>query len=368
VLDALANTLRWTFDVTRACDGAAGLRALTDQGPFTVVVSDFQMPGMNGAEFLAQARLIAPDTVRVLLTGHASLEGAIAAVNQGSIFRFVTKPCPAPDLRRVLDDAVEQARLITADRLLVQQKLDQITSHLLRVERLATLGTMASAVGHELNNALMVFEGAAALIEQEIAEHRRPSAGLKALRQTQALLAVHARNLLNLGRPPRDSATTTDLREAVAGVLEVLRSSGALRCAVMRLDLGTAPALVTMRRSEIEQILVNLIKNAVDALDESSQAEPVVEVRITTATEAGTATCAVSDNGRGIAASALPLLFEAYYTTKPPERGTGLGLFVVRQIAQAAGGEVAVESEEGNGTTITVVLPLAEGDGRVRVA
>ena len=103
ILDGLRRELNRRFDVTTALSGAAGLEALEREGPFAVVVSDMRMPGMDGATFLGHVRERAPETVRVLLTGHADLEGAIAAVNQGNIFRFLTKPCP----RDILMEALE---------------------------------------------------------------------------------------------------------------------------------------------------------------------------------------------------------------------------------------------------------------------
>jgi len=103
LLDGLRRELNRRFDITTALSGAAGLEALEREGPFAVVVSDMRMPGMDGATFLGHVRERAPETVRVLLTGHADLDGAIAAVNQGNIFRFLTKPCP----RDMLIEALE---------------------------------------------------------------------------------------------------------------------------------------------------------------------------------------------------------------------------------------------------------------------
>jgi len=90
-------------------------------GPFAVVVSDMRMPGMNGAEFLAKAREKAPDTVRMLLTGHADLDTAIEAVNQGNIFRFLTKPCEKEVLVKAIQSGVAQYRATAADKETVKK-------------------------------------------------------------------------------------------------------------------------------------------------------------------------------------------------------------------------------------------------------
>lgn len=123
VLEGLTRTLRALYSVETAPDGACGIEALQTKGPFVAVVSDLRMPGMTGVEFLGHARRIAPDTVRVLLTGQGDLEAAIAAVNDGNIFRFLTKPCPTDILAKSLSACAEQYRLVTSERVLLEQTL-----------------------------------------------------------------------------------------------------------------------------------------------------------------------------------------------------------------------------------------------------
>ncbi len=92
ILDGFRRQLRNKFNVYTAEGPREGLETVSKNGPFTVIVSDFQMPGMNGIEFLTRVRALAPDSVRVMLTGQADFATAIAAVNQGNIFRFLVKP------------------------------------------------------------------------------------------------------------------------------------------------------------------------------------------------------------------------------------------------------------------------------------
>lgn len=123
VLEGLARTLRALYSVETAVGGVRGLDILRSKGPFVAVTSDLRMPGMNGVEFLSRARLIAPDTVRLLLTGHGDLEASIAAINNGNIFRFLTKPCPTDVLAKSLAACAEQYRLVTSERVLLEQTL-----------------------------------------------------------------------------------------------------------------------------------------------------------------------------------------------------------------------------------------------------
>jgi response regulator RpfG family c-di-GMP phosphodiesterase len=124
VLEGLILNLRRRFDVSTAPGGIQALSLLgaASEG-FAVVISDMRMPQMNGAAFLSQVRQRWPDTVRMLLTGQSEIEAAILAVNEGQIFRFLSKPCPVDQLVAAVDAAVAQHRLITAERVLLEQTL-----------------------------------------------------------------------------------------------------------------------------------------------------------------------------------------------------------------------------------------------------
>lgn len=123
ILQAFQRTLRRRFSIETALGPEEGLKAVREKGPFAVVVSDMRMPNMNGVEFLRQVRLLAPDTVRMILTGNADQQSAIDAVNEGYIFRFLTKPCPPEVLVRALEAGLEQYRLITAEKELLSKTL-----------------------------------------------------------------------------------------------------------------------------------------------------------------------------------------------------------------------------------------------------
>jgi response regulator RpfG family c-di-GMP phosphodiesterase len=111
------------FELATANSGAEALELLRNRGPYAVIVTDLKMPVMDGVELLGRARTVSPDTVRVLFTGAPDLDRAIAAVNEGSIFRFITKPCSRVMMALTLKSCVEQHELITAQRILLEQTL-----------------------------------------------------------------------------------------------------------------------------------------------------------------------------------------------------------------------------------------------------
>lgn len=123
VLAGYERTLHREFEITTALGGELGLKALQECGPFAVAISDMRMPGMSGAQFLAKARRTTPDTVRMLLTGFTDLSAAMEAVNEGNIFRFLTKPCAKEVLVAAINSGVEQHQLIRAEKELLEQTL-----------------------------------------------------------------------------------------------------------------------------------------------------------------------------------------------------------------------------------------------------
>jgi len=123
VLSGFERSLYREFDVETAVGGELGLKSIIEHGPFAVVVSDMRMPGMNGAQFLGRAREVAPDTVRMLLTGFADLESAAEAVNQGNIYRFLTKPCAKEVLVGAINAGVEQHLLMRAEKEILESTL-----------------------------------------------------------------------------------------------------------------------------------------------------------------------------------------------------------------------------------------------------
>lgn len=123
LLSAIARQFRNEFDIITAEGGIPGLQAMKENGPFAVVISDFGMPDMNGIQFLAKAREIDPDTVRIMLTGNADLDIAMHAVNEGNIFRFLVKPCRKEMMEWAISAALEQYGLVTAERELLERTL-----------------------------------------------------------------------------------------------------------------------------------------------------------------------------------------------------------------------------------------------------
>jgi CheY-like chemotaxis protein len=121
VLQALGRHLRERFEVFTATSGAEGGELVKREPDLAVVIADMRMPAMDGATFLRHTRELQPTAVRMLLTGQADIAAAIKAINEGQVFRFLTKPCPPEQLLSVVDEAVRQYELVIAERVLLQR-------------------------------------------------------------------------------------------------------------------------------------------------------------------------------------------------------------------------------------------------------
>lgn len=130
VLDSIRRQLRKVCEIHTASSGDEALRLLNELGPVALVVSDMRMPGMNGAALLTQVHELYPETVRMILSGQADLESTISAVNEGHIFRFLTKPCSEDALRRAVRAGIEQYELVTTRQELLEKTLQGLVETL----------------------------------------------------------------------------------------------------------------------------------------------------------------------------------------------------------------------------------------------
>jgi FixJ family two-component response regulator len=143
VLQGYQRLLRNEFQIDTAVGGKGALIAIDTTGPYAAVVSDMRMPEMTGVELLRKVKELSPDSVRIMLSGHADLNAAISAVNEGSIFRFLTKPCDKETLGKALNAALMQYRLVRAERDLLEHTLKgsiQVLSEVLSLVNPAAFG------------------------------------------------------------------------------------------------------------------------------------------------------------------------------------------------------------------------------------
>jgi PAS domain S-box-containing protein len=251
--------------------------------------------------------------------------------------------------RRVAEDGLRAAKAS------IEKHLQDARAMLLLAERRATLGTLAGGFGHELRNIAQIQVAAvdelAAATEAGEDVYPVLRQMLPELERVGQHISHYGNKLLELARPGPDQVVPLDLNTVVRDVIAMLELAGKLRRVAIELALPPRPVLVTVNRTRIEQILVNLVTNAVDASSDR------ITIEVGPSERGGRVACAVQDNGSGIAPEHLERIFEPFFTTKGPELGTGLGLPVVREIVVSYGGTLAVDSAPGRGTRFTFELP-----------
>lgn len=355
VLQGLQLHLRTRFEVDTATSGQEGL-AKMDEHEYVVIVSDMRMPEMNGAEFLRHAREKAPDTVRILLTGYADTDSAIQAVNEGQIFRFLTKPIRPPDLISAVFDAVNEHRRKTLDRSLLKKEVSRVSRRIVDTQRLAQLGELATDSANELANLAAIHKSMLTAISSRAAAGGPVTAeDLADLRWIEESLRRHADHLSEFASAETARAELTDLRDAAARTLELLQVMGTLKHVPIDFEFASDLPLVSAAPGRLQHAIMNLVVNAIDAVESQDPHEARIDVNVFHRKSDDLVVCEVRDNGVGVHPEARPFVMKPYFTTK--DGAAGLGLPVAAQIAAAYGGSIEFESKYGDGAAFRLVLP-----------
>jgi len=330
------------FDVTTVVNGRDALAQLHQAAPPDVILLDLMMPVMDGWEFRVEQRADPLLASIPLLAMSADLSAKARAIAADG---YIRKPIDFPDLLRQLHGAVGRAarqRLAAADRM-------------------AALGTLASGIAHEINNPLTyVIANLQTLAEQ------LPASTDKATRELSDIVAdaldgaerirklVKQVQMVSPGQR-EERLTVVAVREALQAALALTENQIKHRARLM-CDLDQ-DLYVRGDHDRIEQLFVNLLLNAAQAIPEGRASNNEVRVSVRELPGQSAAVVQIADSGAGIPLEVQERIFQPFFTTKPIGQGTGLGLSVCRGIVTALGGEISFQSEPAAGTTFRVVLP-----------
>ncbi len=235
------------------------------------------------------------------------------------------------------------------------QELEKIISH---AQKMESLGTLASGIAHEFNNLLQAMTGYLDLLEMHTDPSDRKRRWIGRVREAADRGAELVRRMLTFARQDEMTPELLDINRVVQETLDFL-SRNIPR--MIRLEADVAPDVPAVYgdRLQLEQIIINLVVNARDAIPEGCEGRITVSTRREKRPE-GTdvVVLKVSDTGQGIPASIRDRIFDPFFTTKEPGKGTGLGLSTVYGIIQRHGGTITCESEVGRGSTFTLTFPV----------
>ena len=328
------------YETEAAAQGLEAMDLLArDPQAFQLVLSDINMPVMDGLQFLRAAKETHPTIEIILMTAYGGLQSALEALRFGA-YDYITKPFTRDGLLAAVNRGLEKHRL-SHDLKAAQQEL-------IRKEKPATLGSMSGWLAHRMRNPLNVILMCSQYLKTkfEAGDERRDVA--VAIEDKVKTLEKMTRDFIQFSRSYEPRLRPEDLQDVWKGVLDTFVS----RMKIQGVDLDTsfAPGLppIPMDRDLVEEVFGYLVDNALEAAGKGGG------LSVQTTLEGGRARVDIRNTGTPVPPDVRPHLFEPFFTTK--ERGTGLGLAIARRVIESHGGKV--DLLEGEKTTFRIELPL----------
>lgn len=354
------------FHVEVAEDGDDALKRI-ERDKLDLILTDLKMPRMDGLKLITEIAKTKPEILTVLMTGHGTIDSALEAMKRGAS-DYLTKPINLDELvlrvQKVLD---EKQRFVSLKEYISQ--LESANQKLKRVDEMKS--EFVSVASHELRTPLATIKNAVELVLKgkagevsDIQAHFLIMAEKNIHRLTNIL-----NNLLDLSKIESGKMgmkfEELDLRVSIDFVLSSLKSQADGKSIRLEMEVPEDLPFVYGDREKVEQMLINLIGNAIKFTPEGGKV--VVAARLLEKTENAVG-ISVQDTGIGIPEDQLEKVFEKFHQVERPLRhsasGTGLGLAITKGLVEAHQGRIWVESESGKGSTFTFTLPLSKGEKR----
>jgi len=322
----------------------AALAAASDFG-FDVALVDVRLPDGDGLALARRLKETHPDGEVVLLTGFATLESAIAAVQAGAS-AYLVKPCATAELLLAVEQALRHVRH--------QQEKAELARRAQMSEKLAAVGTLTAGLSHEIRNPLNAAGLQLAVLERRI--RKLPGSAQASLLEPLSLVRDEIGRLdhiledfLQFARPRDFHPRAVAVEPMLNKVLDLMQSDAERRrVRVERAYDGALPP-VDGEEERLRQVVMNLALNAMDAASSDGW------LRVSAQARGDEIVIAVEDSGKGVPPEVRDRVFEPFFTTKPG--GSGLGLPIVHAIVVQHGGAIDVEDAEGGGARFVVRLP-----------
>ena len=346
------------YQVDAATDGNQGLQKLNESA-FDLVITDIHMPDVSGIEIVRYIRDFLPDTLTIVVTGYATLEGAISAMRQGA-YDYVTKPIDFDFLKICIERAFERIRLAKTIRNYTEElekrvqertrELEDAQAQLIRSEKLAAIGELAAHVAHEIKSPLMSIGGLARLVQKKAHKVEKTRAMAAIIQKEVERLERILGNLLELGQDRPLKYKSLVPHKLLKDTIHLLSTKLEETAITVQWDLSPDLPRIPADEDRLKQVLLNLCNNAIQAMPKGGR------LTLRTRTTPDWVTLEVVDTGEGIPPDRLNRVFTPFFTTR--KEGNGLGLAICEKLVRDHGGRIQVESTPGQGTAFRIELPL----------
>jgi len=358
------------YRVTTAVNGREAL-ALIRKQPCNIVIADIKLPDISGLEILEAAKELNPETAVIMITGHASVETAVDAINEGA-YAYILKPVAMNELETILKNALREQRLLVENRELVES-LQQSNKRLEEANR--ALGQVSQAksdfmakMSHELRTPLNSIIGFS-----EVLLSNTSPIGQTTHDEFLNYIHVSAKHLLHLidsildlskiesgkmALEPSEFDLAVLLEDVKITVLPML----ATKKQVLEIEIGEGISSIFADEAKMRQIFLNLISNAHKFTLVGGKIRVICQLETLHLLH-----CSVIDNGIGINPQDQQRIFEEFGQVRTSRsakgRGVGLGLSIAKRLVELHGGKIWVVSEVSHGSTFTFSIPLARKGG-----
>jgi len=367
--ESLRMLFKNTYQVFCADSAQQGLQMLKEVNP-DLILMDIRMPGLSGIDALRKIREIDSNISIIMLTGFGALETAQEALRLGAN-DYLKKPFDAKEIMEIVDRNIKRTQ-VSRRRVKALSEFKELNNRLMnelvKKEHMASLGQASAEFVHDLRTPLTVVLGYIQILFKKLeASEEMPS---QPLQETLDFLDVIEKNVKrccelaevwqSLGKKDAARMKPVSLNELLREIVSVAEQTIPNSKIHVELENDAGPHEIHADSIQIFRAIQNVVMNAVQAITSGEGT-----VRILCRQTEDWINLEVVDNGCGMNAEQLKRMFDPYFTTKEPGKGTGLGLLITKKVIEDHGGNIEVESEQGKGTRVKIRLPVLQS---VRVA
>lgn len=357
------------FRIYTAANAQAGLKIIEENADdIAVLMTDQRMPGEKGTWLLEKARQLRPRAIRILATAYSDMEAAIAAVNTGAIYKYVTKPWDPPQLEATLKRALEFFLVQRERDHLLKEKMS-VLHNLMVADRIISLGLLAAGLSHHIRNALVAVKTFLDLTPVKLREENLDPVGMRnpdfwrdyyqnVQGQVERINSM-LKDLWVAAEPAgplfKDDVET---RTVVDEVIATLSERFAAKKIEIQNDIPATLPLLRVEKPKFYRMFELLLKDELVSLPDGSRVVLSAESRRLSDSQAEEVEIVIKDNGPGLPEEALRIIFDPFAVRSDSPLEYGLNLMACYFIVHHHGGRIDARSEEGQGTTFRMCFPL----------